>query len=405
VSRSLTLFVLLAAACSGDDTTATPARVQMTVRLVEEPLLVDDPSDRPIAAAEVAFDMPRDASGNRERVTAVTDADGRATFDVAEDALRGDAVVTMYSPEHLSYSRLDVTEREVTLVVPRLDAATSERTVQLTGAISGRAGTTTVDLSASKIDRLGRAITDETTYAMRIPRAQPFFLVGQELDSKDVPLKSFRIDVPAKDSDSRLDVDLASVTPLAPRTIRMRVTPPASMAAGATIFANVVSAESSLFLGAPTKVEDGAIELAVIDTDLGGEHALTRGVVIASDGARSIRTEVGVVADDTTFGDLLAPPKVAEASRLKTDPIPITDFPDGAALRVEMIAGGKLGWILVGPKGGLREKTIALPPSFRVEFPRLVAVTIAAQMDPIDIGGGRTLYRRVGVSRDVLLNR
>lgn len=46
-----------------------------------------------------------------------------------------------------------------------------------------------------------------------------------------------------------------------------------------------------------------------------------------------------------------------------------------------------------------------LPPSFRVEFPRLVAVTIAAQTDPVDLGPGRKIYRRVGVSRDVLLHR
>lgn len=390
------------AACSGDDD-ATPPRVRLTVRVVEEPLLAGDANDRPVAGAEVAFDPP---SGSVERVTATAGDDGRATFDVDEGALRGGAAVTVYSAEHLSYSRLDVTEREITLVIPRLDNATSERTVQLSGAITGKTPVgSTVDLSASKLDRLGRTTTPTETYALRVPRSQPFFLIGHEQLTQGALVRSFRIDVSAKDADARLDIDLPSVPALTARSVHVKVTPPASMTSGATITANVVSAESSLFVGTPGKVEGNDVELSVVDTDLGGEHVVTRGVVIGADGARSVRTEVGVAQDGTSWSDLAECPKIPEASRLKTDPIPLSDFPDGAELRVEMIAGGKLGWVLLGPPGGLRDKTIRLPPSFRVEFPSLVAVTIAAQIDPVDVAPGRRVYRRVGVSRDVLLHR
>lgn len=402
MSRSFALIVLLAAACSSDED-AGPRRVRLTVRIVEEPLLLGDPSDRPVPSAEVAFDPP---SGSVARITAIADGDGRATFDVPEGDLRGGAAVTVFSPDHLSFSRLDVTERDLTLAVPKLDVATSDRTVQLSGAIIGKTPLgSIVDLSASKLDRLGRTTTPTETYAFRVPRAQPFFVIGYEQLNQGALVRSFRIDVPAKESDARLDVDLASLPALVPRTVHVKVTSPGSMAGGATTTANVISAESSLFLGTPVKVEGNDVELSVVDTDLGGERAITRGVVIGADGARSIRTEVGIVPDGTTWSDLVECPKIPEASRLKTDPIPLADFPDGAELRVKMIAGGKLGWIIAGPPGGLREKTIALPPSFRVEFPRLVAVTIAAQLDPVELGPGRKIYRRVGVSRDVLLHR
>lgn len=394
--------MLLAAACSSDDD-APPPRVRLTVLLVEEPLLVGDAGDRPIPLAEIAFDPP---SGQGERITTVSGDDGRASFDVAEEMLAGGAAVTVYSRDHLSYSRLDVTEREVTLFVPRLDAAVTDRTVELTGTFSGKSPLGGfVDLSTSRLDRLGRATTLTPTYSLRAPRAQPFFIVGHEQLESGTMVKSFRIDVDAKDADARLDVDLASVTELPRRVVHVRVTPPSSMGADAEVTANVVGAESSLFLGTPVKVENGDVELSVADTDLAGERALTRAVVIARDGSRSIRTELGVPSVDRTFGDLPSPPTVPEASRLMTEPIPLSDFPGGADLRVEMIAGGKLGWVLVGPRGGLGKDSIALPPMFRVVFPRLVAVTIAAESDPVELGSHRRFYRRVAVSRDVLLHR
>lgn len=397
--------MLLAVACSTDGEPPPPT-ARLVVVLVEEPLLVGDPSDRPIAAAEVAFDPP---AGKGERVTATSGEDGRATFDVPPDALAGGAAVTVFSREHISYSRLDVTEREITLVVPKLDDAAAARIVQLSGTISGKTPIgSTVDLSASRLDRLGRTSTPTEAYALRVPRGQPFFLVGHEIIGSGAVAKSFRIDVNAKEADARLDIDLASAPAIAPRTVRIKVTGPAQMGADAKITASVVSAESSLFLGTPVKSENGDVELSVAETDLAGEHAVTRAAITAADGSRSIRTELGIVADGTSLADFLPPPTIPEASRQQTESIPLADFPAGADLRVEVIAGGKLGWVLVGPQGGFRagaEKAIALPKFFRVTFPRLIAVTIAAQADPYAVTTTRQLYRRAAVSRDVLLGR
>jgi hypothetical protein len=419
--------VMLAAACGGDD----PAVTAFTVWAFEDRTAIDG-TDTPLAGAEVAFDPP----GGGPRVIATTAADGHVTFE--GDFTRGGASVTVYEVEHVLVSALEASPdsararantlgkpgSDLVLFAPRLDDALRRGTVELRGALlSKRDAASAVDLATSGIPRLGIAAVTPTGYVLRAPSGRPFFLIGHETKSlvnaagtvENEHIASFRVDVPATSVDTSLDVDIARVTQLPTTTVHLRtelpLAPNSPFGPGSRSSATVVSADSALLVGPIRNVHataDGRafdLEMTVAQTDIAPERTITRASLLAPDGSQSIRVEQGVVADLTTWKDFPLPPFVAEASRSLADPLPLDDVPAGADLLVEIYAGDQLAWIISGPPGGLREKVVTLPPPLEIRLPALVAASLIAQMDHVTRSPRGEIYRRVAVSRDVVMRR
>jgi hypothetical protein len=246
-------------------------------------------------------------------------------------------------------------------------------------------------------------------YVLRVPRARPFFLLGHEtLSVTSEPttpttivnehLKSFRVDVPARDADGVLDLDLASLPALPVRSVRVRAELPGGpFVAGTSGSATAVSEDSDVLVAPIERVApsaDGrAIDCAmtVADTDITPERVVTRVVLVAPDGSRSTRTEPGIVADGTTLRDFLLPVAVPDGVRSQRAPIALDRFPEGAALSIEVISAGEIGWILESSKK-LASVTLPIPPGPLP--PPLIAVRIVAKTT-----------RARSISRDLLLAR
>lgn len=426
----------LACACGDDGGSSSGAATltPLTVWVLDERAALGA-SEAAIAAATVSFDPP----GGGARIEKTTDADGRAAFDA--DFGVGGAAVSAVSNEHALLTKLDVRPAtiaarpnrsgkpasDLVIVLPRFDTARDATVVSLGGKISNkRDAASSVDLSASGLLRRSSIFTSEDTYTLAVPRGMPFFLLGHE--SKKVTntlgivandlLGSFRIDVAARDSDGTVDVDVAKASPLALRATKVNLTIPrgAEVPFGDDARASLIatSVDSQLLLGALKKMarsSDGAAfeaELGVVDVDIAPERPITRAVLIAADGSRSIRVERGVAADGSTIGEFLLPPRVADASRSLADPIPLDGFPSGADLRVDVYAAGQLIWVLEGPPGGLREPTLKLPQPTGIVLSTDVQVfglTLSALADPISLEPSGEIHRRSSVSREILVRR
>ncbi|MBL8606683.1 MAG: hypothetical protein JNL38_05155 [Myxococcales bacterium] len=424
------LAPLAPAACADE-----PEDAPMTVWVYEEPASPGDP-DHALAGAKVAIDPP----GGGARIFTVTEADGHVTVRAPFE--RGGAHVTAVTPDHTLVTLLDVSPTrasarpntfgkpasDVVVVLPRLDKSLRAASVEVRGAIVGKAAPDdTLNVTASGLARLGAVETSDSSYALRGPRGRPFFLLGREsgpfTDDGSIavePLvKAFRVDVPSPSGDVNVDLDLKALPPVATRIVHIRAEIPAGGALGAKVrgSAAILSAESRLLVGAFRRTAPSAdgraldFEVDAIDTDLAGEHAISRGVLIGDRGAQSIRAELGVVADGTVWSDFAAPPAAPEGPRTLADPIPLDGFPPGADLEVQVGGGGKVFWLLrAAPSAG--SKTVTIPPQFDVSFgvsiPETVllySVKIVAKLDRIPLPPHGELYRRVAMSREFVVSR
>ncbi|MBS2012039.1 MAG: hypothetical protein JST00_04080 [Deltaproteobacteria bacterium] len=430
----LALTAMSSVSACGDGEPAPAALTPITVWVVDAPLALGD-TERPIAGALVAFDPP----GGGARIEKTTDADGRVAFEA--DFTQGGAAVSAVSEEHALSTKLDVRPAtiaarpnesgkpagDLVIVLPRFDAARGSASVALTGKILGkRDPASLVDLSASGQKRKGSTITSEATYALDVPRGRPFFLLGHE--SKKVEntfsvvtndlLGSFRIDVPARDADGALDVDITKATALPLRTKQVRIVVPRGPGSpfgdDSRASAIVVGSDSQLLLGPVRKVVrsgDGSAfdaEMGLVDVDIAPERPLTRASITAGDGSRSIRIEPGIAADGATFTDFLLPPTVVEASRSLADAIPLDGVPKGADLRIDVYAAGQLLWVLESPPGGLASPTLKLPAPAGIVLSTDVQVfglALNALVDPIPLSSSTKVYRRSSVSREILVRR
>ena len=420
---------MLAPAACGDDSTVTA----FTVWAFEERTGAPGQSpDAPLAGAEVAFDPP----GGGTRVIARTAVDGHVTFE--GDFTRGGASITLYDRDHVLVSAVQASpdtararanaigkpESDLVMFAPRLDEALRRNTIEVRGALlSKRDAATTVDLAASGIPRQGSVTTTDATYALRAPPGRPFFMIGHETRNlvnepgnvENEHIASFRAEVAAAQVDTVLDVDIASARSLTTVAVRLRaelpLQPTSPFGAGSRASATVISADSRMLVAPIRSVHmaaDGrAFDLAmtVAQTDIAPERPLTRVSLVAPDGSRSLRFEPGIVADGAIWNDFPVPPFVSEASRSLGEPLPLEDFPAAADLLVEIYAGTQLAWIISGPPGGLREKSVTVPSPLEIRLPALVVASFIAQMDREVLAPRGEVFRRVAISRDVLMRR
>jgi hypothetical protein len=433
VDLRLLALGLLLVAC-GSSGSAAPPTTPFTVWVFDE---------GETAAAEGA-PLPRvtvalDPAAGGERVTRMTESDGHVTFDV--DFARGPVHVSAFSVDHTLVTALDATPdtararpngfgkpaEDLAIVLPRLDATIRREAIQVHGAITGKRDlANTLALSTSAVRRLGDAETTAATYAVRAPRDQAFVVLGHEA----VPLqesaggftvdhvKTFRIDVPARPSDYVLDLDVASLPALPVQKVRLGVSPPVGngtpFVSGTRAAAVVESADSKLLVGAfgsLTTTPDGLgfdLVMNVAQTDITPERVSTRASVIAPDGSTSIRTELGVVPDGMRWNDFLSPMPVVDGNATLAEPISLAGFPPGADLRLEIYAAAQLVWVLRGPPGGLHADSVTMPPPLGIDFPvtvQVVAVSVAALADRVELPPHGELYRRVAISRDLTRRR
>jgi hypothetical protein len=426
------VVTLLGLACGDDGATSPRPKTPMTVWIFDDGVSPFDVAP-PLPNVDVAFDPP---SGG-ERIVRRTEADGHVRFEA--DFSKGGAQVSAFSADHTLLTMLDVSpesvskrpntfgkpESDLVVVLPRLDEATRRSTVELRGTLGGkRAPSSLVEIAASGVGRLGSATTSGTAYALRATAGRPFFLLGHEQGAEMRAdgivafehFESFRIDVPARDADGVLDIDLAATAALPVRTVHLRATAPAGSVFGpdTSASATVSSADSALLAGTFTKATRATTELAfdlevtLAETDVGPERLLTRATLVAANGALTRRSELGVVADGTSWTDFLAPVEVPDASRSLADAIPLEGFPDGADLRIDVFANEQLIWVLHSPPGGPREKRVVLPAPFGVRFSadvQLFALSIVAERERIFLPPHGELYRQVAIGRDVIVRR
>ena len=412
--------------------TAGAVHTPFTVWVFDERLTVDG-EDKPIANARVAFDP----AGGGERVTLTAEPDGHVTFD--GDFTQGGASVTVLSDNHAFVTMLEASPdsaraRPNTVGKPpsdlvvfplRFDTVTEGLTAELRGNILGwKDPTNEVVVSASGLPTLGAAAVLEPRYTLRVPRDRPFFLFGHALkgliDKDGNPVsnevvKSFRIDLPARNGDELLDLDLAALAPLKTRALHLRAEIPEiesnPFVTGTRAYASVLSADSGVTLGVfglSTPTADGRsfnIDVTLAETNIAPERPITRAALIAPDGSRSVRLVQGIASDGTAWSDFMAPPTVPDpdAPRTAKDAIPLEGFPPGADLMVKVFAGSQLFWILYGPPGGPHNKSFTIP--YRDEIAstdvQVFAVSLIAQMDRVDLPPHGALYRRSSSYRDI----
>jgi hypothetical protein len=430
----LAALALLTVACSSSQAAALPPTTPFTVWVFDEGETAGA-EGAPLPRVMVALDP---AAGG-ERVLRTTEGDGHVTFDV--DFTRGPVHVSAFSVDHTLVTALDASPEaararpngfgkpaeDLAIVLPRLDTTIRREALQLHGAITGKRDLSdTLGLSTSAVRRLGDTETTAATYAVRAPRDQASILLGHEaVPLRESPggftvehVKSFRVDLPAHATDFVLDLDAASLPPLSVQKVRLGVSIPVGsdtpFVAGTRASAVVESADSKLLVGSfgslATTADGLGFDLVmnVAQTDITPERVSTRAAVLAPDGSRSIRTELGIVPDGTRWNDFLFPMSVQDADASIADPIPLAGFPPGADLRIEVYAAAQLVWILREAAGAPRGASVTMPPPLGIDFPisvQLVAVSILAQADRVELPPHGELYRRVAVSRDLTRRR
>jgi hypothetical protein len=426
-------LIALALAC-GSTKAADAPTTPFTVWVFDEGETTTD-EGAPLPHVMVALDRP----GSGERVVRTTETDGHVTFDV--DFTRGPVSISAFSVDHTLVTRLDSSPdsararpnvfgkpaEDLAIVLPRLDSTIRAGAIALHGGITGKRDLADpVGLSTSSVRRLGDVETKAATYAVRAPRNQPFILLGHEAAPLQESVggftvehvKSFRVDVPAKSADAVLDIDVSASAALPVQKVHLGVTMPAGndspFVTGTRASAVIESADSKLLVGPFGSLTTTADKLGfdlvlnVAQTDISPERISTRASLIAPDGSRSIRTELGIVADGARWSDFLSPMPVADSQASLAEPISLAGFPPGADLRLEVYAADQLVWILEGPPGGPHGNAITMPPPFGIDFPvsvQLVAVSILAQVDRVELPPHGALYRHVAISRDLILRR
>lgn len=421
-------------ACASDSASAKTA--PFTVWVLDDRLTVDG-DDTPLANVRVAFDPP----GGGARVVKTTEPDGHVTFD--GDFARGAANVSVFSPDHVFVTMLEASPdaaaarpntigkpaQDLVVFPPRLDTVTESRTVELRGTITGKQDpNNVVSLAVSTLGARGTATALETSYALRVPKDRPTFLLGHEtktlLDADNAVVsselvKSFRIDLEPRADDELLDLDLPALKALPTHPLRATAEAPREagtpFVSGTRAYASIASADSGLVVGlfsTTTPKADFTFDLGLtfVETDIGQERLVSQSVLVSPDGSRAVRTELGPVADGYAWKDFPLPPRVAnpDAARVLTDPIPLEDFPAGADLEAAVFAGGQLFWILRGPPGSFAEKELVIPDQGEVSFPanvQLFAVSIAAKLDRVPLPPHGEMFRRSAIFRDVTLRK
>jgi hypothetical protein len=429
VGPALFAVVVACAHHGGNSGGGTP----FTVWVFDERLTMDG-TDMPLAGVPVAFDPP----GGGDRVLTNTDVDGHVTF--LGDFSAGGASVTVFSLDHTFVTMLEASPssavarpntagkppQDLVVYPPRLDSTTKMLTVELRGNIFGKHDPTNgqVALAASALPRLGSVETQDPTYAMRVPTCRPFFVLGSEFESaldKDGNVvnnnlfQSFRFDLPPRTDDELLDVDLTATKALPLQPVRIHAEAPrgqgSPFASGTRAYASVQSADSGITPGVfvlTTPSTDGLsfdIDVKLAETDISPERPITQAVLVAPDGSRTYRTEVGVASAGTSWTDFPMPPTVVnpDAARFITDAIPLDGFPQGADLVVQVLADGQLFWLLYGPPGGPKEPSFTLPrQDIAVDKDvKLYALSLAAKTDRVDLPVHGTIYRKMAVFRDI----
>ena len=423
------------AACGGEHSSSAPT-TPFTVWVFDERLTMDG-SDKPVAGVPVAFDP----AGGGDRITSMTELDGHVTFDA--DFSQGPASVSVFSPDHVFVTMLEASPEsanarpntsgkppgDLVIMPPRLDSVTTGLTVGLSGNIFGKKHPQdSVALFTSGLPRVGTVQTADPVYMMRAPRGRPFFVLGHAFDSlldsdgnvaQSDLLQSFRIDLPARSDDERLDLDLATVKALPIQLLHLHAESPkgavGSFVSGTRAYASVQSADSGVTPGifiSTNRSPDGRafdITVKVAQTDIAPERPLTQAVLLAPDGSRSIRTEQGIAKDGTSWTDFPAPPTIADPDVVRglADPIPLDGFPAGADMEVDILAANQLFWVLRGPPGGPRAKSFTIPRQDVIDAKDVVlfAVSVSARMDRVVLPLHGEIYRRVGVFRDISLRK
>lgn len=427
------LLAAFVVACSSSDaSTTTSPGTPFTVWVLDAPLVLGG-EETPIAGAKVAFDP----AGGGERVTRTTEPDGHVTFEA--DFTRGGGAVTVLSEDHVYLTRLEASPEtarsrpnrsgkpapDLVLLPPRVDRVTTGLTVELRGTIVGKADPThVVSLATSGLARLGSAQALEEAYALRAPKGRGFFLLGHEtktlVDREGVVVenglvKSFRLDLPAREDDQLLDLDVAKLPALPAKVARVRVEGPTAgpFGPGTRAFASVGSADSDLVVGlfaASSDAGGGAfdVDVSVVDTDVGAERLLTQAQVVAPDGSQSVRVEPGALGPGP-LRDFVLPPTIPDpdAPRTIKDPIPLEGFPAGADLEARLFAGGSLFWIVEGPPGGPTAKSFTVP--YRDEVTQVdaqvFALSLSARAGRVELPTRGVVYRATGTFRDVQLRK
>lgn len=427
------ILVAVMAACSSGEGGSAAGRVKTPFTIwVLETSVPAGGSSAPLANVPVAFDLP-----GHERVKKSTEADGHVTFE--GDFQAGPASVTVLSKDHV-YTTMLGTSPDAARARPNeagkppsdlvvfplpLDRTSAAKTVELSGRIFGKRDPyDVVSVAVSFLARFGSVRALESTYALRVPKDRPAFLIGHETrtlvdDAGDVVenelLKSFRIELPARAVDASLDLDLAKLPSLPTRLIHVRVEA-GSFAAGTRATASTRSAVSSLETGLFARYRPAAdagafdVDVTLADADVGDEPLVSHGVLTGPDGAQSVRTEAGIQSDGTVWRDFVAPPTIRdpESSRSVREPIVLDQFPSGADLVAKLYAGGgQLFWVVYGPSGGLTGNTFTIPYDDEITSAdiQLFVLSVGARRERIPLAAGADEYRYAATSRDIILRK
>lgn len=412
----------------GSDEPPVATRTPFTIWVVDEGVGLTG-AGRPLSNVSVAV-YPSDPASGEPNAVKTTDAEGRVTFDLDFSSPGSSVMVSAIGPDHTLVTMLDASPEtararydtfgkpasDLVIVLPRLDRSIRDASIAVRGAINGKqSAATMVRLFSSGVPRLGSTTTKEPSYAeLRAPRDAPFFLVAHESQGArqqgDVftnePLRSIRIDAPASGTDQVVDVDFSKAAALPQKLLHLRLEPGIPLVVNTRATVDVVSADSSLALGAvrrsaPTADGKGFdVEVDVADLDIAPERVMTRASVVAANGDRLIRTELGVIADGTTVRDFAPTITIPEQSRSLADPLPLDGVPAGADLDIEIQAAGELFWILRAPPGGPRKKTLVLPEPLGIGYKvdvQLFEIAFLTKLDRVALAPHGEAYKRTSI--------
>jgi len=397
----------------------------LTVWVFEAPLFAGDPSPVALADVDIAFDPPR--GGERQLLktgvdgSVVVEGDFSNSAGAAITASSIDHVIATAldaSPDHPRANRMGKPTSDVVILLPRNDSGITARSVSMRGQFVGKTAGSVIDVSTNILPRLGNTVTDRPNYGLRAPRAKAFTLIAHEqtlVDAPNVPepIKSFRIDLPARDADDVLfDLDITNTPALVTKAVSIRASGPAGFVVE-RCSAIVHSAESTFLLGAFRRatITEGSssceAEITLAETTVPApETALTTVSLTAADGSRTLRMEQGAPAS-ASFDSFLLPIAIPEASRALTDPIPVSSPPSGVDLRIEVFANDQLAWVLDTPTGGLTTRDLVMPrPTFGFTADvTILALAFILEADHATLPSGVVIAKRSATSRDVLVRR